>query len=400
MVIEGIVPAYELNDRLFRFRNLMDIECPDWNYAMIMGKINMFYFTGTMQEGMLFIPRNDEAILWVRRSYERACDESLFKPIKPMNSFKDAAQYHKIQKFSHIFVEAEVVPLALLERFKKHFPFEEFRSMDLQIAKTRAVKSSYELDLIIKSGQIHQRVLEQLAPTLFKEGMNEIELVAELYQLLLKEGHHGVTRFAMFNTEMGIGQIAFGTGSLYPNSFDGPGGNYGLYPAVPHIGSKHNKLKKGNLIFLDVACGYQGYHTDKTMTYMFGEPLDNNVIKIHEQCVDIQNEIAKNLKPGNVISEIYENIISQLSSDFLINFMGFGNRTVKFLGHGIGLTIDEWPVIAKGFDILLENNMVLAVEPKKGIENIGMIGIENTFIVTPAGGQCITGNSKGLIPVC
>ncbi len=91
--------------------------------------------------------------------------------------------------------------------------------------------------------------------------------------------------------------------------------------------------------------------------------------------------------------------MNSLSPDFLPNFMGFGNRQVKFLGHGIGLVIDEIPVIARGFDAPLHENMVLALEPKKGIENFGMVGIENTFIVTPEGGQCITGYSKGLVPV-
>ncbi len=79
--------------------------------------------------------------------------------------------------------------------------------------------------------------------------------------------------------------------------------------------------------------------------------------------------------------------------------MGFGNRRVKFLGHGIGLLIDELPVIAERFNEPLQEGMVFAIEPKKGIKNIGMVGIENTFIVTPDGGECITGNNPGLIPV-
>ena len=79
--------------------------------------------------------------------------------------------------------------------------------------------------------------------------------------------------------------------------------------------------------------------------------------------------------------------------------MGFGNRKVKFLGHGVGLLIDESPVIAKGFDEPLQKGMVIALEPKKGIENLGMVGIENTFIVTAKGGECITGDNPGLIPV-
>ena len=91
--------------------------------------------------------------------------------------------------------------------------------------------------------------------------------------------------------------------------------------------------------------------------------------------------------------------MNSLDNDFLENFMGFGKRKVNFLGHGIGLLIDEIPVIAKGFKEPLQEGMVFALEPKKGIKNIGMVGIENTFIVTSKGGECITGDSPGLIPV-
>jgi Xaa-Pro aminopeptidase len=132
---------------------------------------------------------------------------------------------------------------------------------------------------------------------------------------------------------------------------------------------------------------------------MFGEPLPKEVQAFHKQCVDVQNQVAKMLKPGNIPENIYETIMSGLSPEFLQNFMGYGSRQVKFLGHGIGITIDEYPVLAKGFKAPLEENMVFAVEPKKGIEGVGMVGIENTFVVTPEGGRCITGCSPGLILV-
>jgi Xaa-Pro dipeptidase len=105
------------------------------------------------------------------------------------------------------------------------------------------------------------------------------------------------------------------------------------------------------------------------------------------------------LNPGNIPAEIYETILSELPVGFSDNFMGFGSRQVKFLGHGIGLTIDEIPVLAKGFNEPLRENMFFAVEPKKGIPNVGMVGIENTFRVTPQGGKCITGNHPGLMLV-
>ncbi|MCE5215094.1 MAG: M24 family metallopeptidase [Methanobacterium sp.] len=263
----------------------------------------------------------------------------------------------------------------------------------------RSVKSPYELSLIRKSGKIHQHVLEDIVPEMLREGMSEADLGAELFPVLIGEGNHGLTRFGMFDTEILLGHIGFGTNSLYPSYFDGASGNKGLSPAAPVLGSRDKKLNKGDLVFLDIGCGYEGYNTDKTMTYMFGCSLPKNVLDAHEKCVEIQNEIASQLKPGAVPSEIYYNIMNDLEPDFLENFMGFENRRVKFLGHGIGLLIDELPVIAEKFTEPLKEGMVFAIEPKKGIAGIGMVGIENTFIVTSKGGECITGDNPGLIPI-
>jgi len=392
------VPKHELDERMQRFIRQMDKDWPGWQYAIIVSKNHLYYFTGTRQEGVLIITSGEEPVLWVRRSYERACDESHFERIMPMNSFREAAAYHGIQQYKTVYVESEIMTLAYLERLRKYFPFEEVKPLDLQLSKIKAVKSAYELDQMRKSGHIHQRVLEVLAPQLFREGMHEVELVGELYRLLLQEGHHGVTRFGLFDTELGVGQVGFGVASLYPTSFDGPGGNYGT-PATPFMGSRYNRLKKEQLIFLDVACGYNGYHTDKTMTYWFGNKPNPEVIEVHKRCVELQHRIAEKLKPGAVLSQIYEQITGSLDEEFMTHFMGYGSRTVKFLGHGIGLTIDEWPVIARGFDEPIEENMVFAVEPKKGIPDVGMVGIENTFVVTPSGGECITGNHPGLMLV-
>jgi Xaa-Pro aminopeptidase len=105
------------------------------------------------------------------------------------------------------------------------------------------------------------------------------------------------------------------------------------------------------------------------------------------------------LRPGETPSNIYDKIMKDVDDDCLPNFMGYGNRRVKFLGHGIGLQVDELPVLAKGFDEPLQEGMVFALEPKAGVEGIGMVGIENTFIVTADGGRCITGDHPGLMQV-
>lgn len=396
--MNALVPLTELESRMGRFRARMDAANPDWEIAAVFSKINLYYFTGTMQDGLLIIPRNDDAVFWVRRSHERALDESRFPRIQPMESFRDAAA--SIKKLpSTVFLEMEIVPLALYQRFRKHFPFANVRPADAQIGAVRAVKSPFELALLEKAGEVHRRVLEERVPKLLEEGMSEADLGAALFSILIAEGHHGVARFGMFDTEIVLGHIAFGESSIYPTCFNGPGGNYGMSAAVPLLGNRRRKLKRGDLVFIDIGCGVDGYHTDKTMTYMFGQSIPDDAIAAHNRCVEIQNDLASRLKPGAVPSQIYRTIMSGLDAKFKDDFMGFGRRRVKFLGHGIGLWVDELPVIAEGFDDPLEEGMALAIEPKKGIKEVGMVGIENSFLVTPQGGRCITGNSTGLILV-
>jgi Xaa-Pro dipeptidase len=165
------------------------------------------------------------------------------------------------------------------------------------------------------------------------------------------------------------------------------------------MGCRERKLRDGDLVVVDIGCGYRGYQTDKTLSYMFGKPIPDEAIREHQRCVEIQDQIASLLRPGAIPSEIYTTIIADLEPEFSTNFMGFGNHKVKFLGHGIGLWIDETPVIAQGFDEPLEEGMVLAIEPKKGIPEVGLVGIENTFVVESPGGRSITGSSRGLIEV-
>jgi Xaa-Pro dipeptidase len=397
--MEPIIPASELTRRMSRFRKIMDAQDPQWEMAIIFSKINLLYFSGSMPDGMLIVPRDGQAVLWVRKSFERTSKESELEDIRSMSSYRDAAaNYSKLPKVVHL--ETEFVPLSMYSRIQKHFAFENYQPLDLQIAMTRAVKSPLELSFMEQAGAIHRRVLEDLVPGILREGMSEADLSGELFQIMVQEGHQGTARFAMFDTEIIVAQLGFGESSLYPTNFDGPGGNRGLNAAVPGLGSRKRKLQKGDLVFVDMGMGVHGYHSDKTMTYMFGQPLDEEVIGIHQQCVEIQYKVAEMLKPGNVPETIYESIMEGLSDEFKENFIGFGNRSVKFLGHGIGLTVDELPVLAKGFKDPLEENMVFAVEPKKGIEGVGMVGIENTFVVTTNGGRCITGDNPGLISVC
>jgi Xaa-Pro dipeptidase len=391
------VPLTELDNRLKRFRTRMDTTQPGWELAAVVSKIPLYYFTGTMQDGLLLIPQDGDAVFWVRQSYERAVDESLYPHIRKMKSYRDIAA--EMRKFpTTIYLETEQVPIAQFQRIRKHLRFRNVKAVDDQIGAVRAKKSPYELALMERAGEIHRHVLEDLVPFMLSEGIDEATLSCDLYSVMVKEGHQGLIRFGGFN-EMLLGQIGFGTSSLCPTCTDTPGGVAGMHPSVPQMGCRTRLLQKGDLVVIDIGCGYNGYQTDKTLSYMFGRSIPDAAIHEHFRCVEIQDELASMLKPGAIPSEIYRTIMAGLEPAFLTNFMGFGDRRVKFLGHGIGLWIDETPVIAEGFNEPLEERMVFALEPKKGIPDVGLVGIENTFVVTPQGGRPLTGRSKGLVEV-
>ncbi len=392
------VPASELADRLRRFRNRMDAEQPQWRLAAILGRLNQYYFCGTMQDGTLLIPREGDPVLWVRRSYERACAESLLPDIRPMSSFRDAAQSLS-QIPDRIHIETDVVPYGLVQRFRKHFTCPEIMSLDAQVAKVRAVKSPYELALMERAGEMHRRVMEEGVPELLQEGISEAELGGNLFAAMLRQGHQGLVRFGGFGTEAVVGQIAFGESSLAPTSMDSPGGLLGVGPATPVLGSAFRRLRRGDLVYLDTGFGVEGYQTDKTLTYAFGKPLEGEAVAMQKRCVEIELRAAEMLKPGAIPSEIYASVMSSLEDGFREHFMGYANRRADFLGHGIGLQVNEPPVIAEGFDEPLVEGMVIALEPKRGVPGVGMVGTENTYLVTPSGGRSLTGNHPGLMVV-
>ncbi len=194
-----------------------------------------------------------------------------------------------------------------------------------------------------------------------------------------------------------LGQLGFGgENSLYPTSFDGPGGcGGGGPPAPPVLGSHDRKLRTGDLVFVDCACGVEGYHTDKTVTYTFGRPVSEEAAEAHYRCVEVQDEAASLLRPGVMPSEIYETILGGLEPAFLENFMGYGDRRAQFLGHGIGLAVDEAPR-SRGVSMSARRGGDgLRPRTKKGVRGVGMVGIENTFVVTRGGGA---GASPGRTP--
>lgn len=387
----------ELEMRIQRLVEKLNQPEHSFDTALIMSKVNQYYFTGTMQNGVLIIKKDGTVGYFVRKSYERAKLECPLDIVHKMISYKDILPIIPAD-LGNTFLEMEIVPLSVLERFKKYFSMDKLNPVDQLVLGLRAQKSDYELGLIMESGRQHQYLLEELVPGILKEGMSETDFQAELYSGMVKLGYHGISRFSMFQTEMVAGQIGFGDNSIYPTNFDGPGGMRGMYPAVPMIGDRERYLKKGDLVFVDVGYGIGGYHSDKTQVYSFGKAPNSEVVAVHDACVQVLQKTASMLLPQQLPENIYNAIFKDLPSGLNEHFMGY-RESVKFLGHGLGLQIDEPPVIANGFTVPLQEDMVIALEPKCGIAGVGMVGVEETYVIKTTGAVCVTGGPREIIVV-
>jgi Xaa-Pro aminopeptidase len=389
----------ELEQRRARFVAAMGRSFPGWDTAVILENANQYYFTGTIQNGILLIYKDGGYLYGVRRSYERAREESPLPDIMPIASYRDIAEKTG-GNLGNTCLEGDTATLAVMERLTKNFTTTSIRFLDTVVRRVRSVKSPYELQWLKQSGEQHRVLLEETVPALLREGMTEADLMGEIIRQLYSMGYHGIPRFHQSQVELTAGQIGFGTNTLIPSSFDGPGGGLGSSPANLLARSGGRKLKPGDLVFVDIAFGLGGYFTDKTQVYSFGASPSEELAEAQQFCRDILGKAAARLKPGEIPSQLYSDVAAGLSEKEQNCFMGVDNRhRVKFLGHGTGLTIDELPVIAKGFDEPLEENMVVALEPKKGIPGAGMVGVEETFIVTTQGGHCITGGGRGIVRV-
>lgn len=396
--MHGFLDQKTVSERIEKLLSVVRAADNDFDTILIVDKVNQYYFTGTMQDAILVIRSDGSYGYYVRRSYQRALAESKLGNIHPMNSYRDLLKYLPAD-LGNVLLEASIMPLAMLQRLQRVFSFGKIDSVENYIMKLRMIKDSEELALISAAGEAHNRLLREVVPALMREGMSEAELMADVYAAMIKNGHHGVSRFGMFQLDMVAGQLGFGENALYPTCFDGPGGMLGMSAAVPAVGSRERLLKRGDLVFLDIAFGIDGYHSDKTQVYSFGAAPADDIVSMHRACMDILDRVSDRLRPGEIPAEIYADIMSDLPPLLSENFMGMGAAQVKFLGHGVGLQIDEPPVLAMGFSEPLTENMVIAVEPKRGVAGIGMTGVEETYIVTENSPRCVTGGACEIIRV-
>ena len=389
MQLPEYLPRVELERRWARARSFMNCDA-----LLVLQKVDLYYLTGTVQNGVLWFPREGEPILAVRKSFELAKKESAIKDVVPLKSFSELSALIP-NPGQTLGFELDVVPVSVYEQVVKHFPNSKPVDASMVLRHARAVKTPYEIDCIREAAsQLDKAFLD--IPAQLHEGLAEYELAARIEYVMRMAGHQGLSRVRRFNMEMHYGAVSFGDSAAYPHSFDGPVGLRGLYPAVPVMGGR-KQLRRGEPVIVDVVGGYAGYIADGTRVYSIG-PLAQELVDAHKFILELNAWIEEQLRPGNVPSAIYAGIQSRVSkSPYAAGFMGVGENQVRFVAHGVGLELDEFPVIAPKFDSPIEAGVVFAVEPKVFFAGVGGVGIENTYVIGEKGCERLTTCGEGIL---
>ena len=398
------LPLTESRARVRRCQQRLQERLPDVAGLLITSQLNIYYFSGTLGAGLLWLPVCGEPVLLVRKGLERAQLESPLTAIRRFHSFREIAGLcaeagSPLPEQGKVGVEAAHLTLAQARMLEARVPGLEFVAADAVIARIRAVKSEWELNKLRLAGERHARCLTETLPTLIKPGLSERDIALRALMTFYEAGHGGLVRLSGGGASSGYASV--GESGLYATNFDGPLGARGLHPATPYLGDAGVVWKKGQVLTVDMGFVLEGYNTDKTQTYWAGPvAVPDAVRRAHDCCVEIQQRAAAMLKPGELPSRIWAEAQAWAAkAGYAENFMGWGPERVRFLGHGIGLNMDEFPPLAKGFDEPLEAGMVVALEPKMGLPGIGMPGVENTFEITEQGARCLTGDRFELIVV-
>jgi Xaa-Pro aminopeptidase len=355
--------------------------------ALIIYPIDVYYFSGTRQNGTLWIPAEGNPRLFVRKSLGRAETESVIEETVPFPSSKEFSALFGVD-VKKIGITFDVVPVQQYNYYARLLPDREFVDISAVNRDLRSIKSEVELDLVRESGERLCEVFRQV-PEFLRAGMREIDLSAEIEFRLRKAGNEGYVRMRAFNQELFHGLAVSGATSGSPGFFDGPVTGRGLSNAAPH-GASWETIEAGSPVLIDYVGIFNGYIVDMTRIFVI-DALTPELEQAFATACAIQDHVARNLKPGAVCEELFFAAAGMAEQAGLgRNFMGAPGENARFVGHGVGLELDEYPVLAQGFKAPLQAGQTIAVEPKFVLPGQGVIGIENTFAVTDRGGEKIT----------
>lgn len=368
----------EFESRLQKVRAQMN----DTDALLISDNANIYYFTGRVFAGYVYLPLHGMPLMFVRRPVGLEGDGVVYvrKPEQIVETLG-------LNMPASIGLELDVTSYSDIERLKHVFDGARVVNASPMMAAARAVKTQREIELISASGVKQERVYRRV-PHLYQEGMTDLELQVEIERVSRLEGCLGQFRISGNSMELFMANILVGENADTPTPYDFAMGGEGLDPSLP-VGVNGSIIKPSDSVMVDANGNYTGYMTDMTRTFAV-EKLAPLALKAHKCSMDICHAIAEAGRPGVEARTLYELAVNMARDARLHEYFMGHRQKAGFVGHGIGIEINERPVVApRSYDILAEGNVV-AIEPKFVIPGTGAVGIENTYVVESDGMRCLT----------
>ena len=364
-----------------RIKKLLELtKNHNFDALIISTPLHIFYFTNTFARGCLLITK-EKALLLVNKPFSRAKEET-FLPVEELKSLKNLLEILNNHKLNNLGVEGE-----LKEFLNNHF---KVTSIDNYLFECRKIKTEFEIECIKKAGLMLHKAINRAIKRI-KPGITELSASAEIEKELRILGHPGVTR--AMNFELNMGHLISGKAGTMPIHIPTGQGGKGVigFPG----GASEEKIRKKAPILIDFSGYYRGYYIDQTRMLKFKEICEDKKTKqwdeVFQWALKIMHILAEKIVPGIKSKEAYEIAWETANkSPYKEFFMKHGDSPLKFVGHGVGMQIDEPPIISAKNEEVLKENMVIALEPKFHISDIGVIGIEDTFVITQNGLKRLT----------
>lgn len=382
-------PQSEIERRMDKLRDGMEKIGTD--AVLVIQKMDYYYLSGTTQDGLLFMPVEGKPLLMVRRELERAGLESPLQDVVSIKSLRDLPSiinnhWGKLPKVMGL--ELDMLPVNDYFRYQDLFPDIKFLDFSQLLRKIRAVKSPFEIELMREAGNIGKKTYLK-GKEILKEGMTEIEFGGLLEAAAKAHGHEGLIRVRSFNYEAYTWHILSGWSGGIVSQSDSPMGGLGLSPAFP-VGASLKPIKAHEPILVDFGTCYQGYQADETRMFSIGN-MGEKFISAYKACCEIHDMVLEEAHPGTECDTIFNKTVKLAKRlGYSDSYLGPSGLQTRFVGHGVGLELNEFPFLANGHFYPLEEGMTFAVEPKIVFPGEGSVGIENTVAVTGNGCEIIT----------
>jgi len=350
---------------------------------LIAGNANLFYLTGRVFAGYLWLGPNDRTPAYFVKRPTGISGERVTYIRKP----EDMASF--IGQPQQLALELDTLSYSDVKRLKAIFPEAELINASPALRAARAVKTRQEQDLLAADARRHENVYRRI-PSLFREGMTDIELQIEIERLSRLEGCIGQFRISGTSMELYMGNVITGRTADTPSPYDFAMGGAGIHPSLP-VGASGEIIRPGTTVMVDMNGNFNGYMTDMTRVFTpSADRLPAIAAEAHNCSIAITRRLAKIGLPGAKAADLYREAETIVREAGLTDYFMGHSQHAGFVGHGVGIEINELPVIApRSRDILAAGN-VIALEPKFVIPDVGAVGIENTYIVGNDGMRRIT----------